>query len=544
MITKGIIKAIDYNTNVCTVRIPLFEGAGNPDEITAEAIISTTPGVANCYKEQDVVLLSFEENSYNKPIVLGKLYLGANNEDARGAINCESLQVKGSVSLPLTTKLTFDGLKDTYAGVDGDYTSYKTLEDVVNALQKQSNDISEHGTALGQMVTLNRDAKVTGFGWVLDDSSWRIQSFDDSHVGLPLIDILTVNNRGLTVRGEIRIEDYPTRVVITYAQNDSETTPPDVDNESLWSETMPSWDHDKYIWQRITTYYYEYDEATGDLIEKKKHAVTCLSSAIDSVQVEKVETYYKLTDTDVKPSPTDEGWTNQEPVFDRTTQFCWIKIRTFFDDGTFVDSEITKDEGLALTQGKSTSYYQSTDPLTQYPTKVKDGDCWFDTGYHLIHDVDPSAPANSTFSNVRDYIGYYIKEGNNYTKITSSNLNKVTANTTKAYTGQTLKQCKTENGTRKWVDIGGELVTNKITANYVNALDITAKKINIYNGQTPIFIANSIDPPAGKSYQVKIGGFEVNDKDLFSNTVGENGSVLMSSGHSQNISTLVDGLKT
>jgi hypothetical protein len=54
MITKGIIKSIDYNGNTCTVRVPFFETANN-DEIISTAPISNTPGSYNGYKVDDIV---------------------------------------------------------------------------------------------------------------------------------------------------------------------------------------------------------------------------------------------------------------------------------------------------------------------------------------------------------------------------------------------------------------------------------------------------------------------------------------------------------
>ena len=73
MITKGIITAIDFKGNTCTVRMPLFENAGN-DQITGTATISNTPGSYNGYKVNDVVLVGFEDGQMDKPVILGKLY--------------------------------------------------------------------------------------------------------------------------------------------------------------------------------------------------------------------------------------------------------------------------------------------------------------------------------------------------------------------------------------------------------------------------------------------------------------------------------------
>ena len=75
-----------------------------------------------------------------------------------------------------------------------------------------------------------------------------------------------------------------------------------------------------------------------------------------------------------------------------------------------------------------------------------------------------------------------------------------------------LYQCSgfDTNGKAIWEDVGGELVANKLTANYINALDITTKKIAVLQDNTAdpsdsnkiLFEANGL---SGKG-AVKIGG--------------------------------------
>lgn len=79
----------------------------------------------------------------------------------------------------------------------------------------------------------------------------------------------------------------------------------------------------------------------------------------------------------------------------------------------------------------------------------------------------------------------------------------------------------------KWKDIAGELVTNKLTANYINALDITTKKITVLQDaaaaieeQKILFEADGTNA-TGKG-KVKIADFDVNHESLhsFSNKNG------------------------
>lgn len=80
-----------------------------------------------------------------------------------------------------------------------------------------------------------------------------------------------------------------------------------------------------------------------------------------------------------------------------------------------------------------------------------------------------------------------------------------------------LYQCSgfDTNGKAIWEDIGGELVANKITANYINALDITAKKITVLDpddNTKKLFEADGINGNGS----VKIANFNVNQTGLYS----------------------------
>ena len=143
MITKGIIKSIDYNGNTCKVRVPILESACDDAEIILSAIFSTTPGVFNGYKEEDVVIVSFEDNNYENAIILGKLYLGASkeSEDPRGTVSCANLKSENQATIPLSSKLVYDAKDKNTANVKGSYNDYKTLADIVDGLQTQKTEM-------------------------------------------------------------------------------------------------------------------------------------------------------------------------------------------------------------------------------------------------------------------------------------------------------------------------------------------------------------------------------------------------------------------
>jgi len=136
MITKGEILSIDYNGNTCSVRLPIFETAGNKFPTIVNGIFSIQPGVYNGYKVGDIVEVGFEDHEVHNAVILGKLYLGANAEKDNngGSIHCQTITVAKDISLPLDTKITSDTINEV-ATVAGTKSTYKTLGDVLDALK-------------------------------------------------------------------------------------------------------------------------------------------------------------------------------------------------------------------------------------------------------------------------------------------------------------------------------------------------------------------------------------------------------------------------
>jgi hypothetical protein len=137
MVTKGEIQSIDYQGNTCIVRLPYFESAGIKDNIQAEATINNQPGMYNGYKAGDIVWVAFEDGEASQPVVIGKLYLGANKErnDPRGVVNAESSIISDNIQLPITTKIIYE--TDGTVAQNG-ITRYNTLSDITNELGKLS----------------------------------------------------------------------------------------------------------------------------------------------------------------------------------------------------------------------------------------------------------------------------------------------------------------------------------------------------------------------------------------------------------------------
>ena len=163
-IVKGLITSIDFNGNTCVVRLPLFESAANEKELLVTATFATQPGFYNGYKVNDVVYVAFENNEIDSPVVIGKLYLGADKEskDPRGAINAENLKSASPMTLPIDTHLTLDNDQEslTNVNVDGELAGYKTIADFARKLKKQDTSVGalnvkviDDGKRLGAQIT-------------------------------------------------------------------------------------------------------------------------------------------------------------------------------------------------------------------------------------------------------------------------------------------------------------------------------------------------------------------------------------------------------
>ena len=103
MLTKAIVVERILNTNKYKVRIPFFEQAGISNREIFEATLCHEPSCTEALVKNDVVIVGFEDHESTKPIILGKLFLTEN--EARGNLNINSLEVVGSATLPMHTTI-------------------------------------------------------------------------------------------------------------------------------------------------------------------------------------------------------------------------------------------------------------------------------------------------------------------------------------------------------------------------------------------------------------------------------------------------------
>lgn len=135
MVTKAVVQSINDAGNRCIVRMPLFETAASSSAVEAEALVSITPGMFNNLIVGDVVFVAFEENALEKPIIIGKLFIGSSNEaNVRGGMGIlDSLKVRTAATIPCSTLFEFP------PSIQNEYKDLKTpkkMADYIKWLEK------------------------------------------------------------------------------------------------------------------------------------------------------------------------------------------------------------------------------------------------------------------------------------------------------------------------------------------------------------------------------------------------------------------------
>lgn len=123
MITKGIVKELNrQGGNTFRVYIPLLRTAADGEgDAIFPATLCCIGGMNGSLKVGDVVFVGFEDNYYDKPVILGKLFLGEDGEGDSLNATFNSIRVVGKAVLP----------DDTHVG-NRDLS--KALKDVVDLL--------------------------------------------------------------------------------------------------------------------------------------------------------------------------------------------------------------------------------------------------------------------------------------------------------------------------------------------------------------------------------------------------------------------------
>lgn len=156
MTTLGEIVDIRQDTNLCQVHVPIFDAAGNKTEFRMWATMMLPPGIHSGYEINDVVFITFADNSLNRPVVLGQLYRGSEGTkigdlgnrsdklDRATKFSCNDLDACGKVHLPMEAVFTnFSGTV-----VSGTSKTFKSLWEDVKTLQTNYDSLLAEHNAL------------------------------------------------------------------------------------------------------------------------------------------------------------------------------------------------------------------------------------------------------------------------------------------------------------------------------------------------------------------------------------------------------------
>lgn len=165
MVTLGEIISINADTNLCLVKLPTLEGAGNKNKIELHATMMLPPGIDAGYEVGDVVFVSFVDNTLGRPMVLGQLYRGpgkgtkidkigkltdtslgcaktvtCNDLNSKDNAKCHNLEATGAVKIPQST--TFTDADSSYNTPSELITKIKNLETKVATLETKLEELA------------------------------------------------------------------------------------------------------------------------------------------------------------------------------------------------------------------------------------------------------------------------------------------------------------------------------------------------------------------------------------------------------------------
>jgi hypothetical protein len=164
MITKGyVIKKSTESSNKYSVRIPILESAGiglNSNGLNSsvyDCTLSHNPGTYEALRPGDCVFISFEDNNYAKPIILGKLFVNV-EEGSSGYQYNTDLKVTHKATLPVDTTIgsvPFDNILNYFNSINEsiDRLSFQALSSLSANLILYPTNVSSDISGYFKMVT-------------------------------------------------------------------------------------------------------------------------------------------------------------------------------------------------------------------------------------------------------------------------------------------------------------------------------------------------------------------------------------------------------
>ena len=159
MITKGKIVSLNtLNSSYYKVYIPLFQKSNESKE---NAILKATcvgiSGIENSLKINDTVIIGFEDNKGQKPIILGKLFTG--HEDAAEittTLTTKSLTVTENTNLGLNTNINNVDVTERALKAEKHSNEINTNTNDINEIYSKVSDIEESGGSSAAVIDLEK----------------------------------------------------------------------------------------------------------------------------------------------------------------------------------------------------------------------------------------------------------------------------------------------------------------------------------------------------------------------------------------------------
>ena len=163
MITKAIIKSTPaLDGNKYTVYIPILRNANDSEsDAIFEATLAYIPGIYYSFSVDDVVFVSFEDNLYNKPVILGKLFT-EKDKNVKTQVEVKTLKVLEKVDLGGAFSDNTLQLDDTSGTVQG---LLSTVADLKTGLSSIVEIISEGELTSLDISTANRYDLIFIYGY-------------------------------------------------------------------------------------------------------------------------------------------------------------------------------------------------------------------------------------------------------------------------------------------------------------------------------------------------------------------------------------------
>lgn len=141
MITKAIVKATpELDGNKYSVYIPLLRNANDSEiDATFEATLCFTNGLFYSLKVGDVVFVDFEDNLYDKPIILGKLFTNREDREKTSTqATLKTLKVTENAQFPETIQIGNTSISSVNAFMSETAKDISAIRDELNNLGSDS----------------------------------------------------------------------------------------------------------------------------------------------------------------------------------------------------------------------------------------------------------------------------------------------------------------------------------------------------------------------------------------------------------------------